>query len=261
MGIIYGLLNRLFGNCSTRAKHVIYDFHLNLGRDDVPYRFKLMLTRFASRGIDFFLTTSRDEERIYSEMFRIQTQRIRFFPIFAPMHFSNYSEDLGDYIFSYGNSDRDYDTLVEAVRELPIRVIILSQSYRPTVSLPRNVSLITKPCLGTELIKMVLGSRMVVLPLIAHNVSAGQTALLESMALGRTVIVTENFATKEYGIHGESLFFYEAKNIKQLRELIEGLFDDLQTLRRVGEEARRAAAQFPEICLRVFQEVCERLVL
>lgn len=258
IGIIYGLLNRMF-RLSQKAKHIIYDFHVNLDRKDLLYRVKLFITKVAVKGIDFFLTTSTAEEKIYSSMFGIPEKRIKFFPIAAPKHFFDYSRELGSYIFSYGNSDRDYDTLVEAVKNLSVELIILSQTYIPKSRLPKNVQIITKPHYGIDLINLILGSRMVVLPLVSANVSAGQTALLESMALGRTVIVTRNMATEEYGEHGKSLFFYEAGNVKQLRDIINSLYHNSQLLEEIGKKARESICNIPEIRTKILHQIYHKL--
>lgn len=259
LGTIYGIINR---SCKILKgpKHVIYDFHLNLDRKDIRYKFKILITKLALKGIDYFLTTSKDEERIYSKMFSIPRNKIRFFPISAPKYFFEFHAEIGNYIFSYGNSDRDYTTLIHAVAGLPIKLLILTQAYKPNFRLPENVEIITKPHYGSELIKLILGSKLVVLPLVASNVSAGQTALLESMALGRTVVVTENMATKEYGIDGETLFFYKAGDVQQLRSIIEKLYRDEETLKRVGQNAKEESFKYPLIRVNIMCELFRELV-
>lgn len=254
IGTLFGIIKMMFGSLIS-SKHVIYDFHINHERTDLLYSIKLFLTKAATKGIDYFLTTSTKEEILYSEMFNIPRTRIKFFPIAPPKYFFDHSSEVGNYIFSYGNSDRDYDTLVKAVDGLPFKLVILSQAYVPKRPLPKNIVIITQPHYGIDLVKLILGSRMVVLPLVSYNVSAGQTAFLESMALGRTVIIAENMATVEYAVNGESAFFYKAGDSNQLRELIKNLFPDVERLRSVGKNAKEIVSKLPKLRVDILRKL------
>jgi len=244
-GMVYGLLNRLMPKGSP--SHLLYDFHINVERCDWAYKQKLTVTRKAIPGIDFFFTTSRREEALYSTIFHIPRERIRFFPLAPPRPWLKLpSFPVKDYIFAYGNSDRDYDTLLKASRNLSTPLVILSQRYSPNRTY-ENVTFIRQPVYGLNLAKLVGSAGLVVIPLKSSEVSAGQTAMLETMALGRPIIVTENPATLEYGKHGESAFFYRAGHVEELRNLLESLLKDPDYAESVGRRARVVHSNLPEI--------------
>ncbi|MCX8042885.1 MAG: glycosyltransferase family 4 protein [Desulfobacterota bacterium] len=246
MGVWYGMLNRLFRSAKPPC-HVIYDFHINPTRTDAAYRLRLMMLRAALPGIDFFLCTSRQEAQQYSTLFNILPSRITFFPMTPPHHYIRIAQQkTHDYILAYGNSDRDYDTLVRAVSVLPAKLIILSQRYRPTTLLPNHITILTKKTIGRELINLIVAARIVVLPLRDGAVAAGQTAMLETMALGRPLIVTDNPATREYAIHGESALFFTAGNAEQLREQIRLLLSNREFAETIGEKAREVSRHYPD---------------
>ncbi|OIP91581.1 MAG: hypothetical protein AUK55_10945 [Syntrophobacteraceae bacterium CG2_30_61_12] len=246
MGTVLGLLRRLPGS-SGGAKHLLYDFHVNLERNDPAYRLKMFFTRPALPGIDYFLTTSTREETIYSRLFSIPRSKMGFFPIAPPRYFiGSHSGRVSDYIFTYGNSDRDFDLLVDAVTELPARLVILSQAYSPRRRFPDNITLITKKRIGQDLIDLIAGARMVVLPLVDYRVAAGQTAMLESMAVGRPLIVTANLATLEYGRDGDTVLFHHAGDGAQLRRCIESLLASKEQAEAMGRRGQAAVSRLPD---------------
>ncbi|MGD0399075.1 MAG: glycosyltransferase [Syntrophobacteraceae bacterium] len=241
MGIVYGIMNRLFGSPSS-PKHIIHDFHINLIRKDFFYGLRHMLLRFALPGIDFFLCTSTREEEIYSKMFGISRERIRFYPMAAPSDcLCNYQFEPKDYIFSYGNSDRDYDTLIKAVADSDIKLVILSQSYSPQSPLPPNVTLITEGRYGMDLIALIVPARLIVLPTNYMMVSAAQSAMLESLALGRPLVVSANLATVEYADHLKTAVFFKPGDAAALAESIRFLLDNPAFAEAMGQRAREAA--------------------
>jgi glycosyltransferase involved in cell wall biosynthesis len=108
------------------------------------------------------------------------------------------------------------------------------------------------------MIDWILGARCVVLPLQEPTVSAGQVAMLESMALARPVIVTRNPAVQEYAVHGNEVLFYDAGDAMQLREQILFLWHHPEAATEMGHRARRKAATLPD---RQVSELLEVLVL
>ena len=260
MGVWYGLLNRL-SRSPAAPRHIIYDFHINPTRADLPYRLRLRLLRLAVPGIDFFLCTSRQEAAQYSGLFAISPRKICFFPMTPPPHYLEIEPmPRGEYVLAYGNSDRDYDTLVRAATGLPIQVIILSQKYLPQAALPGNISLITRKTVGRDLIDLIAGARFVVLPLSDGAVSAGQTAMLETMALGRPLIVTDNPATREYAAHNESALFFPAGRADLLKEQMQRLLEDQGAAEGMGKRARHASRELPERQVAVFCKVVEQVL-
>ncbi|HOV88081.1 MAG TPA: glycosyltransferase family 4 protein [Syntrophobacteraceae bacterium] len=261
MGVCYGILNRLFPG-GNRCRHVLYDFHINLRKKGAGYRRKLRLLRFALGGIDFFLCTSNREADLYSHLFRVPRERIRFFPMTPPRHYLDaYDFPRKDYVLSYGNSDRDYDSLVTAAKESGLPTVILTQTYRFFSPLPSNVRVIRERTVGLDLIRLIASARLVVLPLRDAMVSAGQTAMLETMALGRPLIVSANPATAEYAQHGRDALFFEPGDARALKERMLFLWEHPGEAERLGARARESALEFPNRQVAVFLDTLENLLL
>jgi glycosyltransferase involved in cell wall biosynthesis len=244
IGVIYGILKRLFHHRKPPL-HIVQDFHVDLTRNDWLYRARMAFMKLALPGIDFFCCTSTEEETIYSRMFGIPKDRILFLPLTPP---SNDCQDAAgtrsDYIFSFGNSDRDYDTLIEAVAKLNIRTVILSQRYHPQKALPEHVIHIHNRISEKELNQWIVSSRMVIVPLKDYQVSAGQLSLLQVMALGRPVIVTRNMATREYAVHHRTALFYAAKDSVELADHIQYLWDHERISEEIGKHAKQVCSAF-----------------
>jgi glycosyltransferase involved in cell wall biosynthesis len=259
IGICYGLLNRLF-RYSRSPKHIIYDFHIDLTRTDPLYQFRLKLLQIAIRGIDFFFVTSETERELYSKKFGIRMEQMAFWPI-SPAHYllEKSGHSKGDYIFSYGNSDRDYDTLIGAVEENPVKTIIVSKTYIPFRSLPAHVELIREKS-WEELLSLIGSARIVVIPLLSYRIAAGQLTMMETLAQGRPLIITRNMATIEYAIDGKTALFYDAGDIQTLKNHIRYLLDHPETAEKMGQTARKAVGTHAARRLAVLMDAMNRLL-
>jgi glycosyltransferase involved in cell wall biosynthesis len=244
IGVVYGILKRVFHRRAPPL-HIVQDFHIDVTRNEWLYRARLAFMKLAIPGIDFFCCTSTEEERIYSRMFGIPRDRILFLPL-APSSppCLETVKTQSDYIFSYGNSDRDYDTLIEAVTNLNIRTVILSQRYHPGKALPNHVFHIRERISEKELYHWIVASRMVIVPLKDHRIAAGQLSLLQVMSVGRPVVVTMNMATREYAVHRRTAMFYEAKNSRELAAHILYLWNHQHISEKIGKQAKQLSSTF-----------------
>jgi glycosyltransferase involved in cell wall biosynthesis len=168
---------------------------------------------------------------------------------------------IKDYIFSYGNSDRDFDTLVRAVVSLNINTYILSARYQPRHPIPENVTIIRDRISEKELIQWIASSRLVVLPLQDYRISAGQLSMLEVMALARPLIITENMATKEYADHQQTALFFDAGNDEALAEHIGYLWNHREVAEQIGQQARKDAVKLNDRRMIVFERIFECCVI
>ncbi|MBA4369931.1 MAG: hypothetical protein C0403_20065, partial [Desulfobacterium sp.] len=261
----YGILKRIV-HSQKPPMHIIQDFHIDLTQTWGLYRLNLALLKLAIPGIDYFCCTSTEEEEVYSQMFNIPRSRIVFMPLVLPLvespsRFEEPSHPKKDYIFSYGKSDRDFDTLIRSVTSLNIKTYILSQKYKPKIAVPENVCILREYVSGTEMIQWIASSRMVVFPLKDYRISAGQLSMLEVMALARPLIITENMATKEYAVHKHSALFFDAGNDKELADYIQYLWTHREAAEQIGQQAQQAALKLNDNRMTVFSNLLERCAM
>ncbi|MBF0529814.1 MAG: glycosyltransferase family 4 protein [Deltaproteobacteria bacterium] len=258
-GAFYALMNRMFF-WKKRPRHIVRDFHINLERSDWGYRLKTAIVRLVIPGMDHCMCTSREEIDIYAEIFRISRERLSFYPDSPPQPYFQirHEGEKKDYIFSYGNSDRDFDTLLKAATHIDFDLIILSQNYSPQISLPANVKLIKQKISEEKMIELIWYARVVVLPMQYYRVAAGQNGMLETMALGRPLVVSANLATIEYGRHGETVLFFNPGDSESLQTHIVSLLKDYERAENMGKAAREAVSHIPEEQVTKLLEVLKR---
>ena len=257
IGICYGILKRII-HSGKPPIHIIQDFHIDLTQTRLFYRFQIALLKLAIPGIDYFCCTSTEEEAIYSRLFKIPRNCIVFLPLVeSPDNFEKQAYLEQDYIFSYGKSDRDFDTLIRSVSPLNIKTYILSPKYKPLVSVPKNVFILRDYVSDKELAKWIATSRIVVIPLKDYHVSAGQISMLEVMSLARPLIITENMATKEYAVHKQTALFFKAGNDKELTEHIQYLWNHREVAKQIWQQALQTNLKLNDSRIKIFSDLLE----
>lgn len=167
----------------------------------VPQRIALWTKKVLFRRVHLFIEYFRDTQG-YEVHYGIPRHRFRYVP-FKVNRFERVlktpTRDEG-YIFSGGNTRRDFQTLIEAVRELPypVRIVTMQEgvisghgSSLAERELPPNVQVVRHDGSDTFL-DHIAGARLVVLPIKRTNISAsGIGVYLASMALGKCVVISE----------------------------------------------------------------------
>ena len=260
-GTTLGVLARLLPK-RMRPRHILRDFHLDLTRFASPlYFLRVLLVRLAAPCVHSFLTTSRHEADLYARMFHIPQEAIRFFPDTAGGIYLDAEMPcaVSDYVFAFGNSDRDFDTFLEAAPAIPRPMILLSQNYTPSAPLPANVTRIAQRLPIKELKELIGCAAVVVIPVKSHFVAAGQNAMLEVMCLARPLVVTTNLTTLEHATHEHDALFIPPRDPGALARAVNRLLEDPLLASRLGECARHTATALPEEQVQIFIEEIDRL--
>jgi glycosyltransferase involved in cell wall biosynthesis len=156
-------------------------------------------------------------------------------------------------ICAAGLEFRDYDTLVEAVRDLDVEVVIAAASpwsKRPSAvggALPANVTV----CKLTlfDLRQLYADSRFVVVPLLETEFQAGVTTILEAMAMSKPVVVTKTSGQTDVVVHGETGLYVDPGDVNALRDSIRLLLDDPSEAGRLGVAGREWVVANAEVTL------------
>ena len=162
-------------------------------------------------------------------------------------------------VCSVGSEQRDYRTLVEAVRGADVRAEIavggivfrtgdvdadLSPALRPLAAadLPSNVE-VRQQLDHRDLRDMYARARIVVVPTEDVDFDAGVTVIAEAMAMGKPVIVTRSRGQRDLIREGETGLHVPPGDSRAMREAIERLLADPATVERMGRAARAFAEQ------------------
>ena len=105
-------------------------------------------------------------------------------------------------VLAVGSENRDYETLVEAVRDLPVRVLIAAGSHwarnvAHARALPPNVDYTKVPLSFSELRAAYEASALVAVPLHEVSNQSGVTTILEALSMARPVVTTATTGQRE----------------------------------------------------------------
>ncbi len=146
-------------------------------------------------------------------------------------------------VVAAGLANRDYVTLVEAVRDLPVRLRIAAAStWMPEAAasipdLPPNVEL--RAASGyVDLRDLYAQARCVVVPMHAAEHACGYAVMAEAMAMGRPVVATRLAAPCDFFRDGEHGAYVPPADVGALRAAIGRLAADPALARQQGEAAR-----------------------
>ncbi len=144
-------------------------------------------------------------------------------------------------IVSAGLEERDYSTLIEAVRDLPVRLIIGAGSpwsharfgWGDQASLPPNVSVDRFPPLRMR--DLYRSAAFVVVPVRPTLRACGMNVVLEGWAMRRAVLATRTVGLRDYLTEGVDGLFVEPCDSSSMRSGIERLLGDPGLAARLGQ--------------------------
>ncbi len=153
-------------------------------------------------------------------------------------------------IFSGGDSGRDYATLFEAIRGLPVQLRLCASNYPAPV--PPNVTVLPRLLLY-QFRDEVARATAVVVPLAGHPPVCGITVIAMAKMLGKAVIASDNPVVRMHiRSHGDGGYLAPLHDAAALRALLVRLVESPAERERLGREARAQAAR--DLSLKAFVE-------
>jgi glycosyltransferase involved in cell wall biosynthesis len=225
---------------------VMIDCLWGINPNIIRHSISKLIYRIINISVNIFVVWAKHEINAFSEVFNLPKEKFVFIPYHTTIEvFNNLEVVEGDYIFSGGNSDRDYVTLIEAVRGLPVKLVIAStiSNICSNISIPTNVTI--KSYSNQEYINKMAGCRINVVALSRGRLrSAGQQTFLNSMLLGKPTIVTDDRGPSGYIENGVDGLLVPACNPIALREAIMSLLDNPEKAREMGRNAMIKAKEY-----------------
>lgn len=146
-------------------------------------------------------------------------------------------------ICAAGQLLRDYECLVDAVRDLPVRVQIaagspwIDHSLQPKRPLPDNV---TWGKLGrSQLRDLYARSALAVVPILQNHYQTGIATILEMMAMGKCVIATRTHGQTDTIVDGVTGIYVPPSDPSALRAAIQRMLEHPEQAAEIGRAARR----------------------
>lgn len=242
IGLFFSAVQRIFRR--RRVPHIFLDFLINISGGKFERAIRRLFYRVAVNGASYTIVQRTCEVEAYSRALNLPASRFCFVPYHATVFDAGLEVPSDDYIFAGGDSDRDYPLLVEAVKELPYRVIIaaLRRNHFVNIKIPENVEIVTVK--GAEFLDLAARASLIVVPLkkLPQHVGGEQT-YINSMTMGKAVIVTDMDAS-DYIENGENGILTAAGDVSALRQAIQRVMEDHEFARGIGQRAKEASAKF-----------------
>jgi hypothetical protein len=202
-----------------------------------------MMLKLADPVIQRYAMLSTDEMPLFSAAWGIHKDKLRFTPYF----YTFTDEDLSsppppfeNFIFSGGNTHRDYAPLVEAARALPEFRFIIATHLLKDVNLPPNMT--AGPVPRDEFIRMMRACSAVIVPMRQGLIrSAGHQTYLNAMLLEKPTIVNKILGVNDHIINGETALVVDG-SIQGFVDSIRYVFDPVNqtAVRQMSANARKA---------------------
>jgi glycosyltransferase involved in cell wall biosynthesis len=198
-----------------------------------------------ARRIDRILVYSSSEERLAIETLGIAREKVERIYFHADEEFfrpdSRPTEP--DLLCAAGQLLRDYDCLVEAVRDLPVRVEIaagspwIDEKLEPRADLPQNVTWGRLDRHGLR--ELYARSAIAVVPIKENPYQTGIATILEMMAMGKCVVATRTQGQTDTIVDGVTGVYVAPGDAAGLRRTIQRLIAAPEEARRIGQAARK----------------------
>jgi len=200
-------------------------------------------------GADELVVLSSGAREGLAAWLRVPPERIRVLPFGTDCEFWRNTappEERGSRLVSVGSdSGRDYPTLLAAAADLPLHIVT-----RQPLPVDRYPNLIhSTDHSPLELRDIYSGAAFVVIPLLNLSQPSGQSATLQAMACGKSVIVTRTrgWWGEPFVRDGEACVLVPPGDVLALRDAIRRFWSEPELCRRIGQKARETVvAHFSE---------------
>lgn len=241
LAFIRSIINR------KNPPHIVIDVGcFNGGRNN---KIEISLIKFVAKSLAGVIYHATIQKEYYERNLPFLLEKSRFIPFGVDIDFFqplNIKKE--NYIVSIGYAKRDYNTLLKAWRELSfldtkLKIVGVNNfqelditDFSSDIEFFRYVPI-------NKLKNIIAKSRFVVLPLPYYKYAYGQMTLLQSMSMGKAVIVTKTPSTIDYIVHGENALFVQPYDVDDMRREIEFLLANPSVAETLGKEARNTVSQ------------------
>lgn len=241
---IFSMIQGIFGK---KIHHIMLNCLWRIPKNRVARFIREKNLKISASGVDRFVVFASHEQKAYHDIFNLPKEKFTYIPYYFTPAASGFKVREGDYIFSGGyHAYRDYQTLIEAVKDLNIKCKIATQSPEsfPKINIPSNVEI---RCLAQdEFFRSMAESKIVIVPMKKdHFRSTGQRTYLNAMLMGKPLIVCDDKGAFDYIINKQEAIIIPPGNAGLLRQSIEWVLNaSKEEMSAMTERAKVKAKTF-----------------
>ena len=199
---------------------------------------KKAITQLVMRGFDLLICHSGPLVQSVCQTYHHVSSRVRYVRWGEDMSWlekaSDNAADNG-YIFSGGRTNRDFSTVLAAVRELKVTTkLAVGAEYTLKEDIPEHVE-IYRDVSWERFEELLRESTVVVITLAEPEISSGQTVLLQAMLCRKAIIITNTAGIDDYVTNGKNVIFVKPRDPSDLRDKLRFLLADSDLRIQLGE--------------------------
>jgi len=232
-GLVYALLCQLRRR-KHRPLHIIIDIGaINGGRSK---KIETTIIRWALKSHPAIIYHASIQQKYYETTYKGLIKKSLFIPFgVSTEEFYPLNLPPANYVLSFGYSKRDYPTLLDAWKgiETSTKLYIIGDT-----SIENNNNIVSLPKSSIITLKQYIAeSLFIVIPLPVFNYSYGQMSFLQSMAMGKPVIVTKTPSSIDYLQNAQGAFLVNPYDKMDMKNKIEYLLTHKDLLDDLGKKA------------------------
>lgn len=206
--------------------------------------YKMMKNMVNSKYIDQIICYSKHECGLYINLFSADQSKFKFVHLgknlIIPSDTLSKSHISKKYVLSVGISNRDYNFLIDALKDTDYDVLIFAdKNYNHKYS---NIT-ISNEYIGEKIYDYLLQSLCLVVPLDNPEISAGQLTILQAMQVGIPTVVTASKGIDDFISDGENGFIIP-KDKEALLSTLRMLREDDNKYKQIQASARNRYFQY-----------------
>lgn len=248
---LYACLKAIFRFSSPRW--VMLDFNLRNTAGKCQ-TLKQKLFAWALKHVDGVVAISEVEAQAMREFMPHLSNKIIFIHEAVDTDFfkpSGEREEEPALILSVGRDpSRDFDTLVAATRDLPVRVVLATKPERVAHLQPLPAHIQQQSFPPSEMRQIFARAAVVVVGLHVKDQegadSMGTFSVLEAMSMGKAVVVTHSRSMESYVADGVTGRFVPVQDVEGLHRVLQELLRDVPQRVSLGRAAREFVLQHGE---------------
>lgn len=192
------------------------------------------------------------------------TDAVFFDPTIQKQHLSRLEFLSKPYIVTAGLEQRDYESLIEAVKGLPVNLLICAGSpwakvrFNPANDdFPENIRVDSFGQL--EMREIYRDAEFVVLPIKPTARACGMNVILEAWAMGKAVVASQTEGLNSYIREGTDGLFVEPEDVLEFRNSITYLLNNPEEVSRLGQNGYLRMSQ--ELIMENYIETIRETIL
>jgi glycosyltransferase involved in cell wall biosynthesis len=235
-GVGFGILQAVIR--AGRIPHVMMDCLWYRERGLTGRLLARIKFAFLARSVSRFIVWASSEMDAYSRELGLPRGKLVFIPFHHTLEGYTFTIEDAGYVFAGGDGDRDYATLIEAVRGLEVPVLICTRlgAWHGRRDLPANVTVRSYDAAAFR--QAMARARVVVVPMRGGLLHVGgQQTYLNAMQMGKPVIVCDDRGALDYIDNGLTGVIVLPGRPQELRRALIDLLTDDSARAELGRRA------------------------